>query len=807
MREVNANGKWDQALEPGMSGVSVVLTDDEGRSITGTTQADGTVKLTPGNSLGGGKYRIEVKNPDEGVLFPGFASPRSNLIDPAELSSNVEFVDLSGGKNVEITTSFWSPEDYCQKNVTLVAVCQNPTIPPPNPTPPGKRTLSSFPFNTRGDAVANPGLVNDLADEATTGTLWGAGYNRVTKQLFTAAYAKRGTKYGPGGPGAIYRTNPANGQTALFTKVPNPGTTEHDANTNMDLAFNPVVGKESLGDLDISPDGKDLYVVNLHDRRLYRYDAMQAAAAEPKASYSIPDPGCAANGDWRPFGLGIQDGKVYVGGVCSAQSTGNKADMRAVVRAFDPTTGQFTNTVMDQPLTFARGGYSPTPGTEAAVPCTGLAWYPWTNTRPATQNGVACTPGKPIVQPEAELSDIDFETNGDMVVSFADRFADRAGWALPEFPGFPQTSAFNAGDINRACRGGNHMFVLDGNGGCKNNATPETNGGLQDPDVREFYPGDYAAGGAGWHSETAEGSVVISKVETTMPLISEDPIQDPITGHGLHWLNRDDGTRVATDNTGGLYLNNDFGKARGIGDLEMMCDEAPLQIGNRVWKDTDQDGIQDPGEEPVVGATVNLYDSDGNKIGTAVTNERGEYYFDSTVTKNVKPEDFQYGKTYTVKMDNPADYQAGGVLDGWKPTRPNQGGNDQIDSSGETSGNPFPAVEVTPKGAGQNDHGADFGFVNPQVDLSVIKHGPAEVNPGEEIEYQIVVTNNGPNRATGWTVTDPLPDGITDARTSNADCGIAAGTLTCTGGPLEVGESHTITVRANAPFPERPITL
>ncbi|MEU6612073.1 SdrD B-like domain-containing protein, partial [Streptomyces shenzhenensis] len=229
--------------------------------------------------------------------------------------------------------------------------------------------------------------------------------------------------------------------------------------------------------------------------------------------------------------------------------------------------------------------------------------------------------------------------------------------------------------------------------------------------------------------------------------------------------------------------------------------------GNRVWKDTDEDGIQDPGEEPVVGATVNLYDADGKKIGTAVTNERGEYYFDSTVTKNVKPEDFPYGKTYTVKMDNPADYQAGGVLDGWKPTRPNQGDNDQVDSSGETSGNPFPAVEVTPNGAGQNDHGADFGFTNPQVDLSVIKVGPAKVGPGEEIEYQIIVTNNGPNDASAWTITDPLPDGITNARTSNADCGIRAGILTCSGGPLKVGESHTITVRANAPIPEQTVTL
>ncbi|MEV7004596.1 SdrD B-like domain-containing protein, partial [Streptomyces sp. NPDC093982] len=738
MREVNANGTWDQALEPGWAGVQVVLTDDEGNSITGTTTANGTVKLDPGTSLSGGKYRVEVKNPDSKVYYPGMAKPRTSLLDTRDLSSNVEFIDLSAGKNVEITTSFWSPEDYCQQNATLTAVCQNPTIPPPNPTPPTKRTLSSFPFNTRGNAVANPGLVNDLANEADTGTMWGLGYNKVTKQLFSAAYAKRGTEYGPGGPGAIYRTDPVTGATSLFTQVPNPGTTAHQPNTNLDLAFNPIVGKESLGDVDVSPDGKDLYVVNLNDRRLYRYDAMQATAAAPKASYAIQDPGCAANSDWRPFGLGIQDGKVFVGGVCSGQSTGSKLDMRAVVYEFNPTTGQFTNTVMDQPLTFARGGYF-------AEPCGGGTWYPWTDTRPATQDGDVCT--SPVVQnPEPELSDISFETNGDMVVAFADRFSDRAGWALPDLPGFPSTYALNGGDINRACRGGNHMFVLDGNGGCANNATPATNGGYQSAAVREFYPGDYD-GWIGSHEETSEGAVAVSKVESKIPFAAMDPIFG-ISGHGVVWLDRANGTRDFQD-SGGLYLTDNFGKARGIGDLEVLCDEAPLQLGNRVWLDTDQDGIQDPGEMPVVGATVNLYDAAGNKIGTAVTNVRGEYYFDSTVVKNVRPQDLQYGRTYTVKMDNPDDYEDGGVLDGWASTKPGAGGNDEIDSSGEPDGDPFPSVSVTPMGAGQNDHSLDFGFIKPSVDLSVIKVGPAIVEPGGEVKYDIIITNNGPNDSTG----------------------------------------------------------
>ncbi|WP_370271037.1 SdrD B-like domain-containing protein [Streptomyces sp. V4I8] len=807
---MNANGKWDEVLEPGWAGVQVVLTDDAGNSVTGTTDANGVVKLDPGSSLSKGKYRIEVKNPDPKVYSPGQASPRTDLLDRTVLSSNVEFVDLSGGKNVEITTSFWSPEDYCQRNAPLVAACQNPSIPPPDPTPATRRTLTSIPFNARGvqipsDAPPNPDQSRALATEAQTGTVWGLGYNKVNKNLFSAAYAKRGSDYGPGGPGAIYVTQP-DGQTRLWARVPNPGTTPHQPGVNMDLAFNPVVGKQSLGDLDVSPDGKDLYVINLNDRRLYRYDATLATATAPKASYAIPDPGCASPGDWRPRGLGIQDGKVYVGGVCSAESTpNNRANLRAVVWKFDPTTGQFTNTVMDQALSdFRRGGYN-------GIPCVGNTWYAWRSDRPVNQvdfDGVnhACGEG-PIQNPEPEFDDIAFETNGDMVLALGDRFPDRSGWALPDFPGFPATTALNGGDLNRACLGGNHMFVLDAHGGCANHDTAATNGGYQDPRVPEFYPGEWGAFGN--HQEVSQGGLALSKVETVMPFTAMDPLSVPSnwwTGHGLIWVDRQKGTRLGDPDgngidNGGAYLNNNFGKARGIGDLEVLCDQAPLQLGNRVWQDTDEDGIQDPGEQPLVGATVNLYDADGNKIGTTVTNSRGEYYFDSTITKNVAAEDLQYGRTYTIKMDNPADYQAGGVLEGSSPTRPNVGDNEQIDSNGETGGSPFPAITVTPQGAGQNNHSGDFGFTKSSVDLGVDKTAPAKVLGGAAIEYQVTVTNNGPNDSTGWKVTDPIPAGITDARTADPGCSINNQILTCTGGPLKVGQSHIITVRGLAPNP------
>ncbi|MBK6815815.1 MAG: hypothetical protein IPG82_10260 [Saprospiraceae bacterium] len=36
-----------------------------------------------------------------------------------------------------------------------------------------------------------------------------------------------------------------------------------------------------------------------------------------------------------------------------------------------------------------------------------------------------------------------------------------------------------------------------------------------------------------------------------------------------------------------------------------------IQIGNYVWEDTDQDGIQDPGEDSIPGVMVSLYSAQG----------------------------------------------------------------------------------------------------------------------------------------------------------------------------------------------------
>jgi hypothetical protein len=60
-------------------------------------------------------------------------------------------------------------------------------------------------------------------------------------------------------------------------------------------------------------------------------------------------------------------------------------------------------------------------------------------------------------------------------------------------------------------------------------------------------------------------------------------------------------------------------------------------VGNYVWYDTDEDGIQDANEAPISGVLVTLYDNSNNPVVSAVTDANGKYLF-----TNVTP------GTYTV---------------------------------------------------------------------------------------------------------------------------------------------------------------
>ena len=89
------------------------------------------------------------------------------------------------------------------------------------------------------------------------------------------------------------------------------------------------------------------------------------------------------------------------------------------------------------------------------------------------------------------------------------------------------------------------------------------------------------------------------------------------------------------------------------------------------------------------------------------------------------------------------------------------------------------------------------GPVLAPADLSLTKLGPpVPVLVGEELTYNLTVTNNGPSLATGVVLTDTLPPNVTfdSAVPSQGTCDEAQGTVTCDLGGILNLATVTITI-------------
>ncbi len=97
----------------------------------------------------------------------------------------------------------------------------------------------------------------------------------------------------------------------------------------------------------------------------------------------------------------------------------------------------------------------------------------------------------------------------------------------------------------------------------------------------------------------------------------------------------------------------------------------------------------------------------------------------------------------------------------------------------------------------QGESGVEFTRYNElnATDLSVTKTAKvARTATGGKITYSILVKNNGPERAGGVVLSDPLPAGtkLTSAKPSQGTC---TGTLTCSLGVLRSGASASLTIK------------
>ena len=175
------------------------------------------------------------------------------------------------------------------------------------------------------------------------------------------------------------------------------------------------------------------------------------------------------------------------------------------------------------------------------------------------------------------------------------------------------------------------------------------------------------------------------------------------------------------------------------GDNNLTIDAGiiqPATLGNYVWVDVNQDGLQGPDEIAVPGVTVTLY-ANGQVVSTTVTDAKGQYQF-----VNLIP-----GVSYTLNFQLPT---------GFAFTLPNVVGpdGDNKDSDADPNGNTAPIV----LGPGENNTSVDAGIRSALVlEKAAVGSGLNNtIGTDGLITYTVKVTNIGTTPAANVVISDPL---------------------------------------------------
>ncbi len=677
-RDFNANGIKDNSAtfnEPFVAGVTVTAYDAAGTPTATTTDASGAYSFT-GLTL---PLRIE---------FSGYQT--SDYTAPAGSTNNTSvqfYTAASSAANFGVNY----PSDYCHSNPKVATtILYYGGVDMPLST--GKNVLATLNYNDQFTAYPHI-AANNNATTNQLGSIWGIAYQKETKYLFTSAFVKRhadvlNDNNGNEKTGAIYLSNYSGGgspSNSLFVDVNNIGINTGTFSRS-DLVF-PVypgdqygdwicdamaldkVGKMGIGDIDISEDDRYLFFTNLFDRKLYRLEignpatvptAVQVTAYNNAPWLNNPAYTCS-NGVARPFATKFYRGKIYVGVVCTAENGGTLNDLNARVFELNPATNTWTTTpILDIPLNYTKGAvWEPTPGNKI-----GTKWNPWIDQLVTFLADPAVPESLTSIYPQPILSDIEFDIDGSMILGFMDRNGHTTGGtgtrapssypppsgsactADPAFSYGPYVNAMSGGDLLRVYYNKTtNTYVLENNA-TAGTVTTNGAGNGEGPGGGEFYYQDsYAGDPSKNHDEVVQGGLALLPGANQIVVTSYDPL-DVFYSGGLQWHDNNIGNFKA-----GFQLystQNDpttFGKANGLGDIEIMCNPAPLEIGNRVWDDTNSDGIQDAGEAGIDGITVQLYEG-ATLVGTTTTVNGGQWYFnDANVTGDLK-----FNTAYTIRV-------------------------------------------------------------------------------------------------------------------------------------------------------------
>ncbi len=705
----------------GVAGVTVNLYPVSGALVSVSTQTDGTYAATVPS---GGAYRVEF-------IIPNSLKSLKPTTVGADNGTIVQFITAP---NCSANLGVSYPPDYCQANPPLIVPCYvngNPNLVAGSAK--DSAVLLSIPFLTPNGAPSTS--ETKLLKAKDIGATWGVGYDKTKKAIITTSVLHRHVGFTNAGAGAIYFIDYTNPSSA---NVLGSFSLSAGADPHLNLPSDPtlpsfdenafgLVGKMSLGGTAVSDDDKKLYVLNLFDRKLYGIDltAFNTSGTIPTAAnitdqIAMPVP-CGNAGVFRPWAVTCHQGKVYVGGVCSAEISNNANDLTAYVYVLN---GAAWTQVFSIPLNYTRG--------YAANFAAGInSWLPWQD----DYTKIPLVNAEFFINPQPILSDIEFDVDGSMVLGFTDRMGLQAGFRnyVPDATHtktFILATAISAGDMVRV---GNiaGTYILE------NGSTISTTGGKnnnQGPSKSEYYWSDYYTYqlsdatqpvGSFFQENTTGGLELIPGSGVVVSTLYA-PLADA-NGAGISCFDNKSGARTKSFQiyTHGANNVGYFGKGSGLGDIKAACDAAPIQIGNRIWADCNGNGIQDADEIGLPNVNVSLFDANCKFIASTTSLKDGSYNFN-----NLTPNTNYMLVFGTSSQFSASKLNLGGVLYTLSPSKIGTGTNRTENDSDPTIGSAanaaptcafgLPFVNFTTQTAGCSDNSFDAGFVPPMLTLANI---------------------------------------------------------------------------------------
>ncbi len=555
-------------------------------------------------------------------------------------------------------------------------------------TPGATFDVTSVPIGSRSAPAPDTLITNGVG--AIYGLAYDDGAISGRPRLFMAAFTRRFSSYGPGGPGGVYVYDLSTQTWAHAFTVPNAGSARSGGSITDTWGISNA-GRTGLGDIAISPDGRTLYIVNIAARRIERYDISQAGTYSPLGA--IPLDGAraalslspAAWTDTIPFALAFYPGVFPTGpalvvGFTDTMARSPAGAPVAYVATYFVGSGTWAPSLAQN--LHANGLANRFAGSaiqvaldawnDSIAPARG--WNAWTDNLPLMARVASDT--RDLTHPQPLLTEITFAPDGQtMYLGFRDRTGDQVFFTAPP-----------AGDFSAIAQG--DTLVYRNQGGWQLQTVTRFDRANTDPlDPRTLLAAATDVFNDNTHAFQRLGNELPPHIENHMGGLAQLPIDQSVTpqqhyvatnqlmgnittgaalyrGHG--------GVAEATVRT--TIGTHGLSKVSALGDLEPLCTYA--FVSGRVWEDRDTNGIQDSGEPGLASVSVELVlgsPDDGRARfvpahATAVTDAQGRYRF--AVPPN---------RPFVIRLAA-GQFFPGQRFEGYTFTRANSGADDTRDS-------------------------------------------------------------------------------------------------------------------------------